>query len=238
MDERQIDRLYQLRISGEQRREAFLSNLWTELRPYEVPYIGICMCPRLLLDRALDISAPGLRRWIRENPFCVDRDVGMWEPTSSGVRSVFQGPGDYPRVARLYLNGALSVGQRLADGSVGNYVVYFRRIVALVYAAYTYAGKLSTHLARPYMDLQARVMMDHMNFCSRFVVASPDRVYSMEKQQHTRLHLLDETVCAAAISANLHGAVKPMLDRLWQAFGMDWEVPEEVVKEMLEHIEM
>jgi len=233
MDERQVDRLYQLRISGEQRREAFLSGLWREVRPSEVPYIGVCLCPRLLLDRALDFSSLNLRQWIRDSPLFVDRDVGMWEPTSCGVRSVFQGPGEYPRIARIYFNGALSVGQRLADGQSGNYLVYFRRIVSLVYAVYAYAAKLYTHLARPYMELQARVLLDYMNLCTRFAVASPDREFPM-RGPINQLHVLDEGVCTAEIIADLDRAAKPMLDRIWQAFGMGWEVPKEVVKEMLE----
>ena len=36
----------------------------------------------------------------------------------------------------------------------------------------------------------------------------------------------------AEIAADIDRAAKPMLDRIWQTFGLDWEVPDEVVEEM------
>ncbi len=63
MDEQQVDRLYQLRLSGEQRREDFLTRTDFSLdrRGRNAPYMRACLCPRLFLDRTLYFSSSDFR---------------------------------------------------------------------------------------------------------------------------------------------------------------------------------
>jgi len=241
MDEQQVDRLYELRISGEQRREAFLSGTDFSLgrRGSKAPYIVACLCPRLFLDPAMDFRSPSFRGWLEANPFAPPQEMAtaQWKPASFGAYAfrpwyvrgeIADQP---PRVSQLHTSGAISVAQRLIRPGRQDNTVYFDEVVHLLLALYEYAGRLYLHLGRDHLTLHSRVWLDYIDLGE--FIAEPRAVEPAHRPPLGGLHVLDETTSIPEILTDLRKAVSPMLDRVWQAFGCGWTVPRSALEKAL-----
>jgi hypothetical protein len=161
----------------------------------------------------------------------VDRDGGEWTPMGGGAYEEMRGP--YQPLAKLHSSGALSVDSLLARAEGGEYIVYFGRLVALLHSVYEYVARLYAHTGRLHGDLHVRVWLERIEMCRRLVVSRPDREYPVKGLDEGDAILLDEVVDVVEVVRDGVGSMKPMLDQLWRAFGMAWEVPEPVVRELL-----
>ena len=232
MTEQQVDRLYQRRAAGEQRREAFFSQIESSLGypPSSVPQMAVCLCPRLFADAALDIASHEFREHILGNLYAVGRETAEWRPTSSGTYSMHQIEDLDPRVAQLHSNGALSVSVPLVRKGDAPETVYFRRIVLELYSAYDYVGRVYSRLGRQYLELDARVWLDGIaRFRLHYDPAGPTRHMPL----YDGPHVLRDRLFVANIVADIHKAVKPMLNQVWQTFGVGFDVPADIVQAKL-----
>jgi len=234
MDEQQVERLYQLRVSGEERREAFLSSDFSLGRQHpEVPHITVCLCPRMLLSRVWDFREGPLRDWITTHIFAVRRETAEWRPTSNGACSVHETRGTrVARVVQLHTNGAISASQGLTSPEDEPGRIYFGRIVRLLYATYRYIGDLYSALNQTYIELCVRVRLEKVGKY-HLAVQTTEQCVSPYTPTHDGPHVLDDTLMVAEIVADIGRAVKPVLDGIWQTFNMDWQVPDEVVQAQL-----
>ncbi len=237
--EQQVDRLYQRRISGEQRAEAFLRDTDFSIGhrdrdgESEFAYMTVCICPRLLLDFALDFSDVTLQSWLESNHFGIFGAREPWKPASWGAFLVCEKENKFKHTAQLYSNGSLAVSVRVARHFTGREEekgVSFSEIENYVRAAYKYVAKLYSHIGLDYLQLRVRVTFDHLAGCWLEYPSQP----GFGKVEYVTVagHILNEGLNVATMIADPKQAMKPMLDQIWRTFELGWQVRPEVAQHM------
>jgi hypothetical protein len=190
----------------------------------------VCICPRLLLDDSLNFSSPRLQEWLLQNRFGTVETLSVWLPTSTGAHCMVQRDGIAYSEAHLLSNGALIVGQRLTTYEIGDKIApSFDHLKAVLWEAYRYVGRLYDLLGRDFVELRIRMTLwyiDGMPLCT-----VPEERQALG--QFTRAGepaVLDGTVLVSELIADTEAATKPMLDRVWRTFGIDWTVPPGVAR--------
>lgn len=232
MDEQAVERLYQQRLHGEHRAEAFLSDTDFSIgykaraREGKYAYMTLCICPRLLLDGSFDFSDDRLRSWVSDKPFGIPGAVEPWKPASWGAFLVCERDGKFRHTAQLYSNGSLAVAARVArhlPNRQDESKVSFTQIRRYLQAAYGHVAKLYSYLGNEYVELRVRLTFDDLAGCC---LQYPSGVYGGGIIEVTAArHILDEGLNVATIIADLNDAIKPMLDQIWRTFELGWQVP-------------
>jgi hypothetical protein len=237
MDEQAVDRLYQQRLHGEHRAEAFLSETDFSIgykerhKASKYAYMTVCICPRLLLDRAFDFAGTTLRSWVNSEPFRVGSEVDQWKPASWGAFLVRENNGKFGHTAQLYSNGSLAIAARVArhlPKREDESKVSLTEIVRYLRAAYGHLAKLYSRLGAEYVELRVRVTFDDLDGCwLEFPsdLAGDGRVVPVTAAHH----VLDEGVNVATIIADPEEAIKPMLDHIWRTFELGWRMPPQLI---------
>jgi len=245
MDEQGVERLYQLRVSAEQRSEDFLEvgSLNLDTPNPNMPRITVCLCPRMVVDDALDLRSRELRQWLAENPFRVALDAEDWRPTTAGAYSyrVLEG-GHLRRFVELHSNGALSTAQHLyvgtEDGGHGAGVPFWR-IVLLLYGTYSYLAKLYTFLKRPYVVVRSRVWLECLGerkprSGKAFSLVDPHATAGEGTALHPGPHVIDDTLSVADVLSDIDEAIRRILDGVWRTFQRGWQVPDGAARDALQ----
>jgi hypothetical protein len=226
MSERDIERLYELRATGEQRSLALIGGMEDTLGPrHGGPQMRVCICPRLLLDDSVDFSSARLQERLLQNPFGTAEARPPWLPTSTGAHCAVLKDGIPYLVAHLLTNGALLVGQHLTTHTIGNSVApSFDHLKAVLWEAYRYIGGLYGFLGREFVELRVRVALwyiDGMPLCT-----APDEHQALGRfAKSGQPAILDNGLLASELIVDAETAMKPVLDWVWRTFGIDWTVP-------------
>jgi hypothetical protein len=236
MGEQDIERLYHLRLQGEQRTESFMTGTDFSLgyrdrhRESKYAYMTVCICPRVLLQQALDFGEERVRSWIAEMPFGIFGAMEPWRPASWGAYQVVERDGKFEHTAQLYDNGSLCLLARVArhvPSREDEAAVSFPRVVRLISAAYEYVAKLYRYLGTEYVEMRVRVLFESLSGCwLKFPSAIPASKGVLVTGDY---HTLDVRLNVSEIIADPAGATKSMLNQVWRTFELDYEVPPEVL---------
>jgi hypothetical protein len=235
MGEQDVERLYRVRAAGEERASRLLDSMDYLLgRPRTGdPHMFVCVAPRLLLDNAIDLTRPQIQEWLVQNRFTVDRTGEEWTPFSLGAyyatTDMMGGDQYIKRVVQLRSSGVLAVVERinLCDVATQLKAPSFEHMKAVLYEVFAYLGRLYAFLGHDYVALRVRVTLAG-------VARGPLCTIPKERQGRGEAVgdpiMADGTMLASRLIADPEGAMKPMLDRIWQAFGIGWAVPDEMAR--------
>ncbi len=193
------------------------------------PHMFVCVAPQLLLDGAIDLTQRDMQKWLVKNSFKVDGSGKDWTPFSMGVYYADTAPvggNQYVRrVVQLRTNGALSVAERLnlCDVGMPRSAPSFEHMKAILWGVFAYLGRLYALLGRDYIALRVRVVLWSV---ARGPLCTVPAEHQGAGEAVGDPIVLDETVLASQLIADPEGAMKPMLGRIWQAFGLGWAVPD------------